>query len=1011
MTLITKTYMAVACMLFLTQIATAQKTAILESSSIYTNHTMDGRWLSKCQSLGLDAQIVDYSFLNNSCLIDDAEIIIISSGVMFIDPIQQDNLEEFVASGGALYLQSEWNYALPGNVSFTEMADYFGDSFAWVDSIKLQLAPVTIFPPLNSNYNNVNFMGYFWSGASGSYTGPFQPILRSSGMDVGYIYKPTQAQSGTIVTITDQDWVRLYLEDFFLENIIDYLRSQVQVLPTVFITADNESPCQGEDVHFFTQIFGQAAGVQYQWYQNGSLIPGAQDEEFIASNPQDGDVFECEIQFTYGCRAPFHVSNPILIAPIFAASQDSLDISIVQVDSCAGSVINFDLQIDNPDNVTIQSYEWFVNGNSVANSSDPTLAIKDLQANDGLVCQYTFDDPCGGTTTESTPVHLVALEAAAIAAVAFESYDSLFCANDAISYQISGEGWGLNPTINWYLAGQLVQSGQISFSAPAPTLGSHILEVVVESSLSCIEEAVANEIHSFVVQDTDQISGEILSDTEGICAGSEAAFYIVGDLGTEAVIDWRVDGTIQPETGMELTVSEYYPTMDITAEITTTENCIENPQLLLAAPIIAIVENLTPTVAIDANPMKVCPGTEVSLQASGNNWGNNPQLEWYLDGMFAAGGTYFTFNPETTTLVQFRVISDLPCVDNNIEVSDPYMVEVSDLSLSLVDSTSEHCGQSDGSLEVMISGGIGTITGNWLNGSTSLTLENMSAGTYSFLAADEIGCTALIEGEIIHEEAPIIEDLKVFQPHCEQPLGQAELSMAGPVNAYEIIWMNEQLVEVGEGSIVSGLDGGSYLVEVMDQYGCVAEQSLEIVEVETVQISEPEVLEITLGESVVLEPTILSSTMNLQYEWDSAHNINCFDCESLEDTPMESTRYFLTVTNEEGCSATTEFLVRVKKDYEIYLPTAFSPNSDGSNDHYMPFTGVQASKVNSLSIFNRWGEMVFQIDDPVPGYAGDGWNGLYRGQKAPIGTYVVMAEVLFEDGETRIQTTDMQLIR
>jgi gliding motility-associated-like protein len=67
----------------------------------------------------------------------------------------------------------------------------------------------------------------------------------------------------------------------------------------------------------------------------------------------------------------------------------------------------------------------------------------------------------------------------------------------------------------------------------------------------------------------------------------------------------------------------------------------------------------------------------------------------------------------------------------------------------------------------------------------------------------------------------------------------------------------------------------------------------------------------------------------------------------------------------------------------LHVPNAFSPNSDGVNDS---FTVISANiAVFEMSIFNRWGEMVFQTFDRY-----DGWDGMFKGKPAPIDVYVVV---------------------
>jgi gliding motility-associated-like protein len=65
----------------------------------------------------------------------------------------------------------------------------------------------------------------------------------------------------------------------------------------------------------------------------------------------------------------------------------------------------------------------------------------------------------------------------------------------------------------------------------------------------------------------------------------------------------------------------------------------------------------------------------------------------------------------------------------------------------------------------------------------------------------------------------------------------------------------------------------------------------------------------------------------------------------------------------------------------IGLPSAFSPNGDKLNDSW----GLQGAKniiLHSLSIYNRWGEKVFETTNP-----NHVWDGSYKGEPTPLGSY------------------------
>jgi gliding motility-associated-like protein len=95
----------------------------------------------------------------------------------------------------------------------------------------------------------------------------------------------------------------------------------------------------------------------------------------------------------------------------------------------------------------------------------------------------------------------------------------------------------------------------------------------------------------------------------------------------------------------------------------------------------------------------------------------------------------------------------------------------------------------------------------------------------------------------------------------------------------------------------------------------------------------------------------------------------------------------VTATTPEGCYGVDYITVKLFKTApDIFVPTAFTPNSDGVNDVIKP-TLAGIAKFYYFRVFNRWGQCVFQTSQE-----GSGWDGRINGIDQPPGTYVFMAQ-------------------
>jgi len=83
----------------------------------------------------------------------------------------------------------------------------------------------------------------------------------------------------------------------------------------------------------------------------------------------------------------------------------------------------------------------------------------------------------------------------------------------------------------------------------------------------------------------------------------------------------------------------------------------------------------------------------------------------------------------------------------------------------------------------------------------------------------------------------------------------------------------------------------------------------------------------------------------------------------------------------------------------------FTPNNDGKNDTYLTYWEVDPPEIFHLRIYNRWGEKLFDTQDPLYG-----WDGTTNGSVCPEGTYFALIEYATIDGEKRV-TTPVVLLR
>lgn len=110
----------------------------------------------------------------------------------------------------------------------------------------------------------------------------------------------------------------------------------------------------------------------------------------------------------------------------------------------------------------------------------------------------------------------------------------------------------------------------------------------------------------------------------------------------------------------------------------------------------------------------------------------------------------------------------------------------------------------------------------------------------------------------------------------------------------------------------------------------------------------------------------------------------------------------LIATNQFGCKDTAVKVITIISDFQ--LPNIFTPNGDGTNDEFLPFT--EGVTDYHLMIFDRWGELIFESRDVKVG-----WDGNFNGKPCQQDAYVWKAQVKFFDGRDLNKTGSITILR
>jgi gliding motility-associated-like protein len=274
-------------------------------------------------------------------------------------------------------------------------------------------------------------------------------------------------------------------------------------------------------------------------------------------------------------------------------------------------------------------------------------------------------------------------------------------------------------------------------------------------------------------------------------------------------------------------------------------------------------------------------------------------------------------------------------------------------------------------------------------GTYILLVENLSNGCQQ---AD----TLIVSNDA---QAPNGITANVFNPGCSASTGSIVVQgVTGGTSPYSYALESSPF---SLSTVFDSLVVGSYLLQVEDALGCTydsiftIEQNL-LFEVFIDAPSGP----YGIGDDITLTVQAnqaLTDTDSLVWYRDGV--LICTNCLSVSDTLLTSLTYTLEAYSNDGCTATDVLFLPVSEVLNIYIPNAFSPNDDGTNDAFQIFPGAGVKSIQNLKIWNRWGGLVHEEVDLNSLPATD-WEGRKGNELLPTGVYIYQFEVNLINGDS-----------
>ncbi|MEN9684986.1 MAG: hypothetical protein RLZZ28_772, partial [Bacteroidota bacterium] len=276
----------------------------------------------------------------------------------------------------------------------------------------------------------------------------------------------------------------------------------------------------------------------------------------------------------------------------------------------------------------------------------------------------------------------------------------------------------------------------------------------------------------------------------------------------------------------------------------------------------------------------------------------------------------------------------------------------------------------------------------------SATIRPVGSASYKVIGVNAFGCT-----ETASTNVRVIQPFKITATPLDTIcMGDTKRIFVNGAQVYNWQYDPSLSSTIVPNPYVSPRVTTTYRVTGKDLYNCFADSA-------SIKITVGNPTDISIGRDTVIltaAPIELHATASMQnirkWQWKGNATFSCLNCSTTVAKVVMDEVLTCTATNVYGCVSVDTIQIKTFcPGAEVFIPNAFSPDGDGINDKlYVQGRGLKIIK--SFRIYNRWGELVFEKINFMPGDAANGWDGKVRGKAATPDVFVYVCEAVCDRG-------------
>jgi len=355
--------------------------------------------------------------------------------------------------------------------------------------------------------------------------------------------------------------------------------------------------------------------------------------------------------------------------------------------------------------------------------------------------------------------------------------------------------------------------------------------------------------------------------------------------------------------------------------------------------------------------------------------------------------------------------SEISDANNCMQILTVEVVAPNEISTQ-INHTPIVCFSDSTIVQTITEGGTKPYSYAWFEKGNSLQLGSNSeikipAGVFELKTIDSNSCTTSYSIEIT-QPTEIHLQSNLFPTLCREACnGSIQLDIYGGESPYNFDWSQSEYSVVFQNNTAQQLCAGRYKLQLTDKIGCRRAYEFELKHGEYL----PE-LQITADSSRIYRGQSIQLRANsgyALYEWLPTEGLSATNVAEVNASPTETTTYTLAIEDNAGCrnkdEITLQILDVICDEPYIFVPNAFTPEQYEFGTEILYVRSKMISRF-TFSIYNRWGEKVFETNN-----LDKGWDGTFNGKMAETAVYMYHLSATCHDGQQFSKKGNITLLR